>query len=78
MTLLFHHSDTDKATKYVFPITRPTQPFFANRLRFCIMRLKVCLLRIKKSKSEHFERSYEVLKTKCVYNQCENEHFSYF
>ena len=56
--------------KIVFPISRPTRPFFADQLRFFIVRLKKVFLfwgshRQKKwSKSDHFERNYEVLKTK--------------
>ena len=51
----------------VFPISRPTHHFLADRLRFFYCATQsYCIgdhIEKKWSKSDHFERSYEVLKT---------------
>ena len=51
----------------VFPISRPTHHFLADRLRFLYCATQSFVIgdhMEKKSKSDHFGRSYEVLKTK--------------
>ena len=48
----------------VFPITQPTHPFFADRLRCFYCATQSCFIvdhiEKKRSKSDHSERSYEV------------------
>ena len=51
----------------MFPISRPTHHFLADRLKFVYCATQSFFIGDhieKKCKSDHFERSYEVLKTK--------------
>ena len=61
------HKSKAKKKICVFPISRPTHHFLGDRLRFFYCATQSYFYwgsYRKKCKSDHFERSYEVLKTK--------------